>query len=162
MLYPVIHISSCRATTYCEGALLGRGNCACGMNNSCADSSSGCNGDKDDAVWREDSGLLTDKTKLPAIQLRFVNTEGNSLGRLLHSGKIYVICYSTISWSWLSYTKTFGFRHNLFLWSGALKEDCNYRQLQLRVIYKFLDSKAIATISSMSAEIYQCLTVETI
>ena len=46
----VIYLSSCRATTYWEGALLGRGNCACGMNNSCADSSSGCNGDKDDAV----------------------------------------------------------------------------------------------------------------
>ena len=41
------------------------------MTNSCADSRFGCNCDKQDRVWREDSGLLTDKTKLPVIQLRF-------------------------------------------------------------------------------------------
>ena len=45
--------------------------CACGMTNSCANPSYGCNCDKDDNVWREDSGLLTDKTKLPVKQLRF-------------------------------------------------------------------------------------------
>ena len=45
--------------------------CACGMTNSCADSRFGCNCDKQDHVWREDSGLLTDKTKLPVKQLRF-------------------------------------------------------------------------------------------
>ena len=32
------------------------------MTNSCADSRFGCNCDKNDNVWREDSGLLTDKT----------------------------------------------------------------------------------------------------
>ena len=45
--------------------------CACGMTNSCANPSYGCNCDKNDDVWREDSGLLTDKTKLPVKQLRF-------------------------------------------------------------------------------------------
>ena len=45
--------------------------CACGMTNSCANPSYGCNCDKKDSVWREDSGLLTDKTKLPVKQLRF-------------------------------------------------------------------------------------------
>ena len=45
--------------------------CACGMTNSCANPSNGCNCDKNDNVWREDSGLLTDKTKLPVKQLRF-------------------------------------------------------------------------------------------
>ena len=45
--------------------------CACGMTNSCANPSYGCNCDKNDNVWREDSGLLTDKTKLPVKQLRF-------------------------------------------------------------------------------------------
>ena len=45
--------------------------CACGMTNSCANPSYGCNCDKNDYVWREDSGLLTDKTKLPVKQLRF-------------------------------------------------------------------------------------------
>ena len=58
-------------TTYWGGASPGSGKCACGMTNSCADSSDGCNRDKNDDVWREDSGLLTDKTKLPVKQLRF-------------------------------------------------------------------------------------------
>ena len=57
--------------TYWGGASRGSGKCACGMTNSCADSSYGCNCDKNDNVWREDSGLLTDKTKLPVKQLRF-------------------------------------------------------------------------------------------
>ena len=57
--------------TYWGGASPGSGKCACGMTNSCADSSYGCNCDKNDSVWREDSGLLTDKTKLPVKQLRF-------------------------------------------------------------------------------------------
>ena len=56
--------------TYWGGAS-GNGKCACGMTNSCANPSYGCNCDKDDLVWREDSGLLTDKTKLPVKQLRF-------------------------------------------------------------------------------------------
>ena len=64
--------------TYWGGALPGSGKCACGMTNSCADSSEGCNCDKNDYVWREDSGLLTDKTKLPVKQLRFGDTGGSS------------------------------------------------------------------------------------
>ena len=55
--------------TYWGGALPGSGKCACGMNNTCANPSYGCNCDKNDQVWREDSGLLTDKTKLPVKQL---------------------------------------------------------------------------------------------
>ena len=47
------------------------GKCACGMTNSCANTNYGCNCDKEDSVLREDSGLLTDKTKLPVKQLRF-------------------------------------------------------------------------------------------
>ena len=60
--------------TYWGGASPGSGKCACGMTNSCARSSDGCNCDKNDNVWREDSGLLTDKTKLPVKQLRFGDT----------------------------------------------------------------------------------------
>ena len=56
--------------TYWGGASVS-GKCACGMTNSCADSTYGCNCDKNDQVWREDSGLLTDKTHLPVKQLRF-------------------------------------------------------------------------------------------
>ena len=57
--------------TYWGGASPGSGKCACGMTNSCAVSSHGCNCDSNDEAWREDSGLLTDKTKLPVKQLRF-------------------------------------------------------------------------------------------
>ena len=59
--------------TYWGGASVS-GKCACGMTNSCAYSSYGCNCDKNDRVWREDSGLLTDKTHLPVKQLRFGDT----------------------------------------------------------------------------------------
>ena len=59
--------------TYWGGASVS-GKCACGMTNSCAYSRYGCNCDKNDNVWREDSGLLTDKTHLPVKQLRFGDT----------------------------------------------------------------------------------------
>ena len=78
--------------TYWGGASPGSGKCACGMTNSCAYSSDGCNCDKNDNVWREDSGLLTDKTKLPVKQLRFGdNGSGreqgyHTLGKLKCSG----------------------------------------------------------------------------
>ncbi|KAL9968867.1 hypothetical protein ACROYT_G021009 [Oculina patagonica] len=60
--------------TYWGGASPDSGKCACGMNNSCADPSRVCNCDKNDNVWREDSGLLTGKTHLPVAQLRFGDT----------------------------------------------------------------------------------------
>ena len=66
--------------TYWGGASPGSSKCACGMTNSCADSSYGCNCDKNDNVWRDDSGLLTDKTNLPVKQLRF----GDSGERIEH------------------------------------------------------------------------------
>ena len=75
------------------GGTSGNGNCACGMTNSCADSRRGCNCDKNDNVWREDSGLLTDKTKLPVKELRFGDT-GNSGEEGYHTlGKLK--CYGT-------------------------------------------------------------------
>ena len=77
--------------TYWGGASI-NGKCACGMTNSCADSRYGCNCDKNDRVWREDSGLLTDKTKLPVKQLRFGDTYGYQQG--YHTlGKLK--CYGT-------------------------------------------------------------------
>jgi len=62
---------------YWGGASPGSGEqiCACGMNNSCARTGSVCNCDKNDNAWREDSGLLTNKTHLPVKQLRFGDTE---------------------------------------------------------------------------------------
>ena len=77
--------------TYWGGASI-NGKCACGMTNSCAVSRFGCNCDKNDNVWREDSGLLTDKTKLLVKQLRFGDTGGSANG--YHTlGKLK--CYGT-------------------------------------------------------------------
>ena len=45
--------------------------CACGVTNTCADNRYGCNCDINASTLREDSGLLTNKTKLPVMQLRF-------------------------------------------------------------------------------------------
>ena len=57
--------------TYWGGANSTPNKCACGISGKCANPSYGCNCDKNDNVWREDSGLLTDKSHLPVIQLRF-------------------------------------------------------------------------------------------
>ena len=63
--------------TYWGGASPSSGKCACGMTSSCA-GGYGCNCDKNDNVWREDSGLLTDKTHLPVKQLRFSDTTSST------------------------------------------------------------------------------------
>ena len=78
--------------TYWGGASISR-KCACGMTNSCADSGFGCNCDKNDNVWREDSGLLTDKTKLPVKQLRIGDASGNGEEGYHTLGKLK--CYGT-------------------------------------------------------------------
>ena len=84
---------------YWGGASPGSGTCACGMTNSCANPSYGCNCDAIGGVWREDSGLLTDKTHLPVKQLRFGDTGSNNeksyhtLGKL----KCYGVAQTLIS-----------------------------------------------------------------
>ena len=67
--------------------------CACGVTspNSCADTTRECNCDKNDEAWREDSGLLTEKSDLPIIQLKFGDT-GYSTEKGYHTlGKLR--CY---------------------------------------------------------------------
>ena len=76
--------------TYWGGASVS-GKCACGMTNSCAEPSYGCNCDKNDNVWREDSGLLTDKTHLPVKQLRSGDTGGSGERGYYTLGKLK--CY---------------------------------------------------------------------
>ena len=77
---------------YWGGATPGSGKCACGMTNSCANPSHACNCDSNDYVWREDSGLLTDKTKLPVVQLSFQDVSSREKG--YHTlGKLK--CYGT-------------------------------------------------------------------
>ena len=76
------------------GGASGNGKCACRMTKSCADPSDGCNCDKNDYVWREDSGLLTDKTKLPVKQLRFGDTGDKDEKGFFTLGKFK--CYGTV------------------------------------------------------------------
>ncbi|XP_020601466.1 neurexin-4-like [Orbicella faveolata] len=61
---------------YWGGAPPGSYKCACGIDNSCAKPNDHCECDANDTEWREDSGLLTDKTHLPVKQLRFGDTGG--------------------------------------------------------------------------------------
>ena len=63
------------------------------MKNACANSKYGCNCDKNDSVWREDSGLLTDKTKLPVKQLKFGDVGGSAEMGYHTLGKFK--CYGT-------------------------------------------------------------------
>ncbi|XP_028393298.1 neurexin-4-like [Dendronephthya gigantea] len=58
---------------YWGGAPVDSGKCACGMTNSCAGGGN-CDCDKNDEIWREDSGYLTDKNTLPVTELRFGDT----------------------------------------------------------------------------------------
>ena len=84
------------AMKYWGGASPGNGEqiCACGMNNSCARTGTVCNCDKNDNVWREDSGLLTDKTHLPVKQLRFGDTKENNENGYHTLGKFK--CYGIV------------------------------------------------------------------
>ena len=51
--------------------------CVCGLTNSCADPSYGCNCDANDHVWREDSGFLNEKSDLPVLMLMFGDSGGS-------------------------------------------------------------------------------------
>ena len=78
---------------YWGGASPGSSMCACGMTNSCANPADACNCVANDNVWREDSGLLTDKSHLPVKQLRFGDT-GDSSEQGYHTlGKLK--CFGT-------------------------------------------------------------------
>ena len=63
---------------YWGGAAPDSDKCACGMKGTCAKRGDRCNCDKNDHKWREDSGLLNEKTHLPVKQLRFGDTGANS------------------------------------------------------------------------------------
>ena len=78
--------------TYWGGASPGSGKCACGMTNSCT-GGYGCNCDLNDSAWREDSGLLTDKTTLPVKQLRFGDTGDSSLSEETYHTLGKLKCY---------------------------------------------------------------------
>ena len=63
--------------------------CACGLKRTCANPEYGCNCDKLDQKWREDSGLLTNKSRLPVKQLRFGDTGSTKSDQGYHTlGKL--------------------------------------------------------------------------
>ena len=72
--------------TYWSGAARGSHKCACGMNNTCAQTSMQCNCHMNDNVWREDSGVLTSKTHLPVKQLRFGDTDFDEVEKFDEKG----------------------------------------------------------------------------
>ena len=80
--------------SYWGGASPGSSKCACGMTNSCADPTYACNCDKNDNVWREDSGLLTEKTHLPVKQVRFGDVGGSGENGYRTLGKLK--CYGIV------------------------------------------------------------------
>ena len=51
--------------------------CACSVTMSCTNPLQLCNCDKNDREWREDSGLISNKSHLPITQLRFGDTGEN-------------------------------------------------------------------------------------
>ena len=83
---------------YWGGAIPDSGKCACGMTNTCKPRGTGCNcenaGGAGGSGWREDSGLLTSKSRLPVTQLRFGDVdqpheEGyHTLGKLKCYGRV--------------------------------------------------------------------------
>ena len=78
--------------SYWGGATPGSGKCACAIISSCAVNGYKCNCDTNDLTWRGDSGMLTDKTTLPASQLRFGDAAYGNKG--YHTlGKLK--CYGT-------------------------------------------------------------------
>ena len=67
------------------------------LTNSCTDPNDGCYCDINDKNWRGESGLLTDKLKLPVRQLRLGDTgEGDighhTLGKMKFRPKSTVVC----------------------------------------------------------------------
>ena len=67
--------------------------CACGLTNSCDAPERHCNCAKNDFVWRKDSGLLTNRSHLPVIQLSFGDT-GDSYEEVYYTlGKL--LCYTS-------------------------------------------------------------------
>jgi len=67
------------------------------MTNSCAEPNKACNCSRNDYVWPEDSGILTDKSTLPVKELRFGDTGEYSgvVEKGFHSLRILDLVYTT-------------------------------------------------------------------
>ena len=65
-----------RKMNYWGGAGGSANMCACGVTNTCS-SSRKCNCNDYNSGWKEDSGLLTDKSALPVSQIRLADFDGS-------------------------------------------------------------------------------------
>ena len=66
-----------RKMNYWGGAGGSANMCACGVTNSCSNGEK-CNCYNSGGGWREDSGLLTDKSALPVSQIRLADLDDSS------------------------------------------------------------------------------------
>ena len=66
-----------RRMNYWGGAAGSLNGCACGVRNSCSNGKK-CNCDNNGRGWRQDSGLLTDKSALPVSQIRLADLDNTS------------------------------------------------------------------------------------
>ena len=67
-----------RKMNYWGGAGGSANMCACGVTNSCSSSGKKCNCHNGGSGWREDSGLLTNKSALPVSQIRLADLDHSS------------------------------------------------------------------------------------
>ena len=66
-----------RKMNYWGGAGGSANMCACGVTNSCSNGRK-CNCNDNNSGWKEDSGLLTDKSALPVSQIRLADFDGSN------------------------------------------------------------------------------------
>ena len=73
--------------------------CACGVTNSCSNGNK-CNCYNSGSGWREDSGLLTDKSALPVTQIRLGDLDSPSEEGYHTLGKLK--CYGQAWWTYFA------------------------------------------------------------
>ena len=81
---------------YWDGVTGYKNMCACGVTNSCSNGKK-CNWYNSAGGWREDSGLLTDKSALPVTQIRLGDLDHSSEEGYLTLGKLK--CYGPAWWT---------------------------------------------------------------
>ena len=114
--------------------------CACGATNSCSNGKKcNCYNRRIDSGWKEDSGLLTDKSVLPVTQIRLgdlndSNEEGyHTLGKLKCYGVAWdhILIFTiqqltTVQQVWLNFEKYQFFR---ILAALVLNKDLSYQEI---------------------------------
>ena len=90
-----------RKMNYWGGAGGAANMCACGVTNTCLNGQK-CNCSNSGSGWKEDSGLLTDKSALPVTQIRLADLDGSDEEGFHTLGKLK--CYGQ---AWTDFCKYF-------------------------------------------------------